>query len=459
MAQESNRSFMKQGLILTFFILFFGFQAAAERSDAYRIEIRCPQLRGQKLVLWECIGGKLLSVDTLTTDKQGYGLFEGDHSLKDRFCFIKLSPSLSYDILIGDEQKMTICMDTSRLDDSRIKGAEESALFATFKSLLSKQKEKKESLTEEISIAQNEKKKQATIKKIQEIDRKMLSSMNRIMDKNKGSFLAAFIKAIIAPSNAESEEYFGSIDLSDERLWNTLLVPQKVNRWLKMQLAKQPELFEQKCVWLIDRANGNKLCERYLIEKIFVFAEESPFIEMENLRYNLEDKYISQLKERFPFESFVVRMEEEKDRIRYCRVGQIAKPLHLYDINKNPIETDTIKATHTVLFFYEPDCAHCHESVPIIYKEGFERFDQAGLKVVAVCLSDIKEDWEAFIDQHGCHKWMNAWDPERTSYFWEYYDISRTPTIYLLDNKGTIIAKNIEAQTLIKLLNNIYSTN
>lgn len=450
---------MKQLLIFTFSIIFFVFQARGERSDGYRIEIKCPQLREQKLVLWECIGGKLLSIDTLTTDKRGHGIFEGDNSLKDRFCFIKLPPSLSYDILVGDEQKMTISMDTSRLDDTRIKGARESSLFAAFKSLLSKQKEIKESLTEEISIAQNEKKKQALLKKVKEIDRKMLSSMNMIINENKGSFLATFIQAIIAPSNTESEDYFDSIDLSDERLWNTLFVPQKVDRWLRMQLAKQPELFEQKCVWLINKANSNKLCERYLIEKIFVFAEESPLVEMENVRYYLEEKYLPQLEKEFPFEPFVLRMGEEKERIRYCRIGQIAKPLYLYDLNNNPIQTDTIKATHLVLFFYEPDCAHCLESVPIIYKEGFERFNQAGLKVVAVCLSDLKEDWEAFIDQQGCNKWINAWDPERTSYFWEYYDISRTPAIYLLDNKGTIIAKNIEAETLIKLLTNIYSTN
>ena len=451
---------MKVGLIILYLVLSFGFPAAANKSEGYRIEIKCTQLREQKLVLWECIGGKLFSVDTLTTNKRGEGYFEGEKSLKDRFCFIKLTPSLSYDILVGEEQKMIISIgDTSRLDNARIKGARESSLFASFKALLSKQKEKKESLTKEISITQDKKKRQNLIRKVKDIDQKMLSSMNRIMNENRGSFLSIFIKAIIAPSNTEPEAYFGSIDLSDERLWNTLLVPQKVNRWLKMELASEPELFEQKCAWLIDRAKSNKLCERYLIEKIFVFAEESPLIELENLRYNLEEKYVAQLKETFPFESFVLRMEEEMDRIRYCRIGQSAKPLQLYDFNGNSFQTDTLKASHTVLFFYEPDCAHCHESVPIIYKEGFEQFNQAGLKVVAVCLSDIKEEWEAFINQHGCHKWMNAWDPERTSYFWEYYDISRTPTIYLLDNKGTIIAKNIEAQTLIKLLTNIYSTN
>ncbi len=450
---------MKHRLIFTFLILFIGFQARAESSGGYRIEVKCPQLREQKLVLWECIGGKLLSIDTLTTNKRGNGIFEGKASLKDHFCFIKLSPSLSYDILVGDEEKMTISIDTSRLDDTRIKGAKESSLFAAFKNLLSKQKELKESLTKKIDSTRNEKTKQSLVKKVRKIDQKMLTSMNKIIHENKDSFLAAFIQAIIAPSNTESEDYFDSIDLNDERLWNTLFVPQKVNRWLRMQLAKQPELFEQKCIWLINKVDSNTLCKRYLIEKCFVFAEESPLVEMENVRYYLEEKYWPQLEKEYPFEPFVLRMGEEKERIRYCRIGQIAKPLNLYDLNNNPIQTDTIHATHLVLFFYEPDCAHCHESVPIIYKEGFERFEKAGLKVVAICLSDLKEEWEAFIDQHGCNKWINAWDPERTSYFWEYYDISRTPSIYLLDNKGTIIAKNIEAEALIDLLNNIYSTN
>ncbi|MDD4821384.1 MAG: TlpA disulfide reductase family protein [Bacteroidales bacterium] len=460
MAQEANRRFMKEGLIILFFILFFGFRATADQPEGYRIEIKCPQLPEKRIILSECIGGKLFPVDTLTTNKRGVGLFEGEKSLKDRFCFIKLTPSLSYDVLVGQEQILTISMsDTSRLDNTRIKGARESSLFASFKTLLSKQKEKKESLTKELTITRDKKKRERLIRKVKDTDQKMLSAMNKLINENRGSFLATFIQAIIAPSNSEPEAYFAAIDLSDERLWNTFFVPQKVNRWLKMELGSKPEAFEQKCTWLIDRAKGNKLCERYLIEKIFVFAEESPLIEMENLRYNLEEKYVAQLKEIFPFEPFVLRMEEEKDRIRSCRIGQIAKPLRLYDFNDNPIQTDTIKASHTVLFFYEPDCAHCHESAPILYKEGFEQFQQAGLQVVAICLSDLKEEWEAFINQHDCHKWINVWDPERTSYFWEYYDISRTPAIYLLDSKGTIIAKKIEVQALIKLLTNIYSKN
>lgn len=451
---------MKKKLIILFLILSFGLRATANQPEGYRIEIKCPQLSEKKIILWECIGGKLFSVDTLTTNKRGEALFEGEKSLQNRFCFIKLTPSLSYDLLVGKDQRMTINLsDTSHLDNTRIKGARESTLFASFKTFLSKQKEKKESLTKELNITRDKRKRESLIRKVKNTDQKMLSTMNDLINENRGSFLATFIQAIVAPSNREAEAYFAAIDLSDERLWNTLLIPQKVNRWLKMELESNPEAFEQKCAWLIERAKGNKLCERYLIEKIFVCAEESPLIEMENLRYNLEEKYVDQLKETDPFEPFVLRMEEEKDRIRFCRIGQRAKPLQLYDFNDHPVQTDTIKASHTVLFFYEPDCEHCHESVPILYKEGFEQFQQSGLKVVAVCLSDLKEEWESFVNQHDCHQWINVWDPERTSYFWEYYDISRTPAIYLLDSKGTIIAKKIDVQTLIKLLTNIYSKN
>ncbi|MDD2524970.1 MAG: TlpA disulfide reductase family protein [Bacteroidales bacterium] len=460
MAEKANRRFMKKGLITLFLLLSFGLRATADQSEGYRIELNCPQLPEKRIILYECIGGKLFSVDTLTTNKRGEVLLEGKKSLQDRFCFVKLTASLSYDLLIGKDQTMTISLsDTSRLDNTRIKGARESSLFASFKTLLSKQKEKKESLTKELSATQNKRKSESLIRKVKATDQKMLSTMNKLINENRGSFLAAFIKAIVAPSNKEPEAYFEAIDLSDERLWNTILVPQKVNRWLKMVLENNPEGFEQQYAWLIEKAKGNKLCERYLIEQIFLSVEESPLIEMENVRYNIEEKYVDQLKEKYPFEPFVLRMEEEKERIRYCRIGQLAMPLQLYDFNDQPIQTDTIKASHTVLFFYEPDCAHCHESAPILYKEGFEEYRQRGLKVVAVCLSDLKEEWVAFVKQHNCQQWINAWDPERTSLFWEYYDISRTPAIYLLDSKGTIIAKKIEVQTLIKLLINIYSKN
>ena len=42
----------------------------------------------------------------------------------------------------------------------------------------------------------------------------------------------------------------------------------------------------------------------------------------------------------------------------------------------------------------------------------------------------------------------NVWDPERTSFYWYWYDTSSTPMIYVLDKNHKIFAKKIDADTL-----------
>ncbi|MCQ2207733.1 MAG: hypothetical protein MJZ02_05890, partial [Paludibacteraceae bacterium] len=56
-------------------------------------------------------------------------------------------------------------------------------------------------------------------------------------------------------------------------------------------------------------------------------------------------------------------------------------------------------------------------------------------------------------EKHKLQDWVNVWDPDRESYFWEFYDASVTPGIYLIESKtGKIIAKKIDMPTLGMIL-------
>ena len=46
-----------------------------------------------------------------------------------------------------------------------------------------------------------------------------------------------------------------------------------------------------------------------------------------------------------------------------------------------------------------------------------------------------------FVEKDKLQDWVNVWDPDRESYFWEFYDATVTPGIYLLDKTGKIIAR------------------
>jgi hypothetical protein len=57
-----------------------------------------------------------------------------------------------------------------------------------------------------------------------------------------------------------------------------------------------------------------------------------------------------------------------------------------------------------------------------------------------------------FVNKHKLNDWINVWDPERESWFWDSYDTSATPALYLLDKNRKIIAKKIDMETLDMIL-------
>jgi hypothetical protein len=84
----------------------------------------------------------------------------------------------------------------------------------------------------------------------------------------------------------------------------------------------------------------------------------------------------------------------------------------------------------------------------------FEEFKGEWLSVITVQITNTREDkgrWIDYINEHQMYGWVNAWNPY-TNAFRELYDLTSTPKLYLLDEKGNIVLKNIEAADVKKIL-------
>ena len=64
------------------------------------------------------------------------------------------------------------------------------------------------------------------------------------------------------------------------------------------------------------------------------------------------------------------------------------------------------------------------------------------ITVQTVVSKEAKGKWIDFINDHQMFGWTNAWSPFSNK-FRDMYDISSTPLLYLLDEKGDIIGKRL----------------
>ena len=96
------------------------------------------------------------------------------------------------------------------------------------------------------------------------------------------------------------------------------------------------------------------------------------------------------------------------------------------------------KSKCTLLLFWSSECSHCRDEMPFI-KEYYEKYHSKGFDVYAMSLEYDAEKWKAFITDKGLH-WTNvrtdrSFSPNPVI---DYVAMS-TPTLVLIDSKGTIL--------------------
>ena len=106
-------------------------------------------------------------------------------------------------------------------------------------------------------------------------------------------------------------------------------------------------------------------------------------------------------------------------------------------------------AKRYVLVFWSSGCSHCLKEVPELHKK-VKTFKEGDYKVIAIGLEDEPYDWQnkifdfpEFINVLGLGKWENE--------IGNKYDITSTPTYFVLDSDKKIIAKPETLEDLNKI--------
>ena len=109
----------------------------------------------------------------------------------------------------------------------------------------------------------------------------------------------------------------------------------------------------------------------------------------------------------------------------------------------------------TILCFYDPDCSHCKKEVPLL-KDLKERVIETGLQlqIVAVNVELEPEKWHNFIKEHQLNDWVHLENFNLKSDFRKYYDIYKTPELFLLDKNKKILAKRLGVEQLEDFIQN-----
>lgn len=441
-------------------------------TAAYNIQVKITPLANKKVYLGAYYGKGKILVDSTTLDANSNGTFKSNKKLVEGIYFL-VSPNYSilFELLVGKKQEFKVIGDTSKKEDVTIIGSPDNDLFKQYsigsyergQAIYALEEKYRNATTQEDS---NNIRKQIITKR-EELE----SYRNSLINKNPESLLAALLSAMKRPDapaipivNGKpdstypyrfvKEHFWDDVLFADERLLRTPFFEQKIDEYYKYYIAPDADSIIPEVKTMLIGARSSKEMFAYLLTKF-----TNKYL---NPEYMGQDKVFLYLFTEFyaKGDTSILDPKSRKmifERGYYMMANQLNNPapeLNLVDLEGNAKPLYSFKNKFTFVAFYDPTCGHCKEEIPRVDSIYNAKWKDLGVGVYAVNIKEnLLKEWKDFISEKKLSS--NWWHVYKTKEakdldaknniptMGQLYDVTVTPTFYLLDENKQIIAKRL----------------
>ncbi|MEM6685003.1 MAG: TlpA disulfide reductase family protein [Bacteroidota bacterium] len=267
----------------------------------------------------------------------------------------------------------------------------------------------------------------------------------------KGTIVYNFIKAsrTYIPTAYETpatmvanikKHYFDYVDFSNPVLQNSDFIAEKVSNYvftaLPMKKFTGPELTtEYKKNIATVAAKLQAVPVAYQKTLLTIVWEQMVLVENQEIAIHIGKKYILPLANKT---NDTVLTEKIKVYERLA-IGQIAPEITWVKDNQTQKLSELNSAENYVVVFWSSTCSHCLKEMPKL-KTFVNSKEEGTFQVIAIGLEDERDSWAEEIKFYpdfthvlGLQKWDNE--------IGQLYDVTATPTFFILDKDKRIIGK------------------
>ncbi len=355
-------------------------------------------------------------------------------------------------------------------DQLKVSGSKENELFRSFQVEIGGLQKKQRSFVERLKEATGEDSVRI-MKDIREVNVQMEDVRKKLISENDQSFVAAFLRLMRDPDvpsldsiSDESQRkmqrytyykshFFEEGQLQDGRLLRTPLLYPKVTKYFDEVVIQQPDSLIRELDWFFGQIKHDEESFRYWLVTLFKKYAESKVMGMDAVMVHMIENFYLTGKASWISEEYEKTLREEVAYVKPNLIGKQAPPINAVDTLMQAFSFSDIQTGYTLLFIYDPDCGHCKKSVKKL-EEVDGRMAELDITVVALCTTTDVSRWKKFVASHN-PMWVHLIDPTGKSYFRVSYDVRSTPRIYLLDADKKILAKRLEIDQFLDVVERV----
>lgn len=444
-------------LFLILLLPFFTIRVIAGNDrQGYSVKVKITNCSDSLLYLNHYSGQDILSDDTARRDTDGYFAFKGKAKLdQGLYYFSSDSKNRYFDFLITDNQDISFEYDGSgsMKDITTSDTVENRNYFKIFAFLQSKSDSKDQTFNDSIEYLLNH-------------TNLTVPFLHQIIEKpeSKLTFGEKYIKACISPSVYQQyylnqsqrtkepairiylDHFFDNFGFSDLRLINTPVFTQRLDEFTDTIVAIPGIEAKAEVDRLIALSSANKRTQEFVAWHLIDRFETYYFLPQNDALYvHIVRDFLENGKIAWYFPEVKDRELIQANKFEPLLTGKTARDLEAPDTAGIYHNLYSVKARYTLLLFWASSCSHCRDEMPAFikfYKDFHKDYD---LEIFAVSTDTSIVRWKSYVHRHHL-PWINVFGRKGHQSYFHLYNIQITPTIFLLDDQKTILAKYLKPE-------------
>ena len=426
--------------------------------------------------------GKNINIeDSAIINNKGVAIFQKNEKLLPGvYSIVFPGKNKLFDFLVNTEQTITIkATDTANLVSTTIvTGSKENSLFQQYQRFVAA---KGNLLQKEVADFKNAKTKQDSVlheKNYNDLNKELNDFRDKIIKENPESMLATLLasvreaailhaKPVTRQDSVENYDYYkkhywDGISFTDDRIIRTPFFIPKVEKYFREIISPAPDSIIKESDYLLLRARTSPEMYKFLLNWLTDEYINPKYMGQDAVFVHLFEEYHSKGVSSWLNEKQMTTISNRAYMLMSNLIGEQAANLEMVDSLGASSSLYNVKAPYTVVCFWDPTCSHCREEVPKLDSLYKAKWKKEGVKVYGV-LTETKEipKWKEFIATYNLQSWINVYQTEeqkkaeedaKKPSFKQLYDVTQTPTLYLLDKDKKIIAKKLTWQQIDDVL-------